>query len=87
MTVQIPRISGIPEAERTPLVLILLEAIAQLREEVQLLKDEIARLKEYKELPDDQKKIRIESQFDQIFTRQTCFANTNSMYFPGEKKD
>ncbi|MGB5156041.1 hypothetical protein [Desulfobacterium sp. N47] len=44
MTVQIPKISDIPEAERTPLVLILLEAITQLREEVQLLKDEIAKI-------------------------------------------
>jgi hypothetical protein len=51
MTVQIPKISDIPEAERTPLVLILLEAITQLREENQLLKDEIARLKGQKPRP------------------------------------
>lgn len=51
MTVQIPKISDIPEAERTPLVLILMEAITQLKEEIQLLKDEIARLKGQKPRP------------------------------------
>ena len=39
MSVQIPKISDIPEAERTALVLLLLEALAQLKEENQLLKD------------------------------------------------
>jgi len=28
-------------------------------------------------LPDDQKKAKIESRFDEIFTRQTCFASLN----------
>jgi len=51
MTVQIPKISDIPEAERTALVLLLLEALAQLKEENQLLKDEIARLKGQKPRP------------------------------------
>jgi len=51
MTVQIPKISDIPEAERTALVLLLLEALAQLKEENQLLKDEIARLKGQKSRP------------------------------------
>lgn len=51
MTVQIPKISDIPESERTPLVLMLLEALAQLKEENQLLKDEIARLKGQKPRP------------------------------------
>ena len=36
-----------------------------------------AELKEYKELPDDQKKAWIELRFDEIFTRKTCFASLN----------
>lgn len=51
MTVKIPKISDIPETERTALVLLLLEALAQLKEENQLLKDEIARLKGQKPKP------------------------------------
>lgn len=51
MTVQIPKISDIPEVERTALVLLLLEALAHLKEENQLLKDEIARLKGQKPRP------------------------------------
>lgn len=51
MPFQIPKISDIPEAERTALVLLLLEALAQLKEEHQLLKDEIARLKGQKTRP------------------------------------
>ena len=39
--------------------------------------DLYAELKEYKELPDDSKKARIELQFDTIFTRETCFASLN----------
>jgi hypothetical protein len=45
------RIPEIPEAERTPLVVELLEIIALLQEEVQQLKDEIARLKGQKPRP------------------------------------
>lgn len=51
MTVQIPKLSDIPESERTPLVALLLEAVSQLKEENQLLKDEIARLKGQKPKP------------------------------------
>ena len=51
MAVQIPKISDIPEADRTPLVLLLMEAVTQLKEENQLLRDEIARLKGQKPRP------------------------------------
>jgi len=44
-------IPPIPEAEKTPLVLALLEIIQQLTTEVQQLKDEIARLKGHKTRP------------------------------------
>ena len=39
------QIKNIPESEKTPLVIILLEIIQQQAEEIQHLKDEIARLK------------------------------------------
>lgn len=45
MAIQIPKISDIPEEERTPIVLSLLEVIHALKEEIQQLKDEIPRLK------------------------------------------
>lgn len=51
MTVHVPNIIDIPEADRTSLVVLLLEAISQLKEENQLLKDEIARLKGQKPKP------------------------------------
>ena len=51
MAVQIPQISDIPETDRTPLVLLLMEVVAQLKEENQLLKDEVARLKGQKPKP------------------------------------
>lgn len=48
---KIPRIADIPEAEHTPLVLSLLETIHYLQEQIQSLKDEIARLKGQKPRP------------------------------------
>jgi uncharacterized small protein (DUF1192 family) len=51
MAVQIPKISDILETDRTPLVLLLLEGVALLKEENQLLRDEIARLKGQKPKP------------------------------------
>lgn len=47
----IPKIPHIPEEERTPTVAILLEIIQLQREEIQQLKDEIARLKNQKPRP------------------------------------
>ena len=46
MVVKIPKIDDIPEKDRTPLVLMLLELLNALYEENQALRDEIARLKE-----------------------------------------
>ncbi len=46
------RIPDIPEAERTPLVVLLVDCIRQLEEENALLKDEIARLKGLKPRPE-----------------------------------
>jgi len=45
------QIKNIPESEKTPLVIILLEIIQQQAEEIQHLKDEIARLKSQKPKP------------------------------------
>jgi hypothetical protein len=45
------QIPPIPEAERTPLVLALLQIIQEQAEQIQLLKDEIARLKGHKTRP------------------------------------
>ena len=45
------QIKNIPESEKTPLVIILLEIIQQQAEEIQHLKDEIARLKGQKPKP------------------------------------
>jgi len=39
------KIPDIPESEKTPIVLLLLEIIADCRLEIQQLKDEVARLK------------------------------------------
>ncbi len=39
-----PHLPEIPDEERTPLVVALLEAIALQQEQIQVLKDEIARL-------------------------------------------
>ena len=39
------KIPDIPESEKTPIVLLLLEIIENQRQEIQSLKDEIARLK------------------------------------------
>jgi hypothetical protein len=47
----IPKIPDIPEEERTPLVVALLEIIQLQQEEIQALKDEIARLKGHKPKP------------------------------------
>jgi len=51
MIIQIPKLSDIPEVERTPLVLIFIEYTSQLKDENQMLKDEIARLKGQKPRP------------------------------------
>jgi hypothetical protein len=48
---RIPRIEGIPLQERNPTVLLLLELCHQQREEIQQLRDEIARLKGQKGKP------------------------------------
>jgi|GEM_PF-6532101 len=45
------QIKNIPESEKTPLVIILLEIIQQQAEEIQHLKDETARLKGQKPKP------------------------------------
>ncbi len=47
----IPRINDIPDEERTPLVLTLLEVIHVQQEQIQLLKDEVARLKGHSRRP------------------------------------
>lgn len=44
MTMSRPKLPEIPNEERTPLVVTLLEAIAHQQEQIQVLKDEIARL-------------------------------------------
>ncbi len=49
--VSIPKIPDIPEEERTPFVVTLLEIIQLQQEEIQALKDEIARLKGQKPKP------------------------------------
>ena len=49
---KIPKIADIPEDQRTPLVVALLEIIELQREQIQQLKDEIARLKGEKPKPD-----------------------------------
>ncbi len=46
-----PKLPPIPEEERTPLVMLLLEIIQQQREEIQALRDEVARLKGQKPKP------------------------------------
>ncbi len=51
MAVKIPKIEDIPENERTPLVLLLIESLNALQEENQTLRDEIARLKGQKPKP------------------------------------
>ena len=48
---KIPRIVDIPEEDRTPLVVTLLEIIQLQQEQIQALKDEIARLKGQKPRP------------------------------------
>ena len=48
---RIPRIADIPEEERTPLVVTLIEIIQLQQEQIQALKDEIARLKGQKPRP------------------------------------
>ena len=48
---RIPKIPDIPEAERTPIVATLLEVVSLQQEEIQALKDEIARLKGQKPKP------------------------------------
>jgi len=48
----IPKIPDIPEEERTPLVVTLLEIIQLEQEQIQALKDEIARLKGHKPRPE-----------------------------------
>ena len=48
---KIPRIVDIPEEERTPLVVTLIEIIQLQQEQIQALKDEIARLKGQKPRP------------------------------------
>jgi uncharacterized small protein (DUF1192 family) len=48
---KIPRIVDIPEEDRTPLVVTLLEVIQLQQEQIQALKDEIARLKGQKPRP------------------------------------
>ena len=50
----IPKIPCISEEERTPVVVVLLEIIALLKEQLQALKDEIARLKGHKPKPNIQ---------------------------------
>jgi len=50
----IPKLPEIPEQERTPLVVILLETISLLKEMNQALKDEVARLKGLKGKPEIQ---------------------------------
>jgi len=49
---KIPKIADIPEDQRTPLVVALLEIIELQREQIQQLRDEIARLKGEKPKPD-----------------------------------
>lgn len=49
---KIPRIVDIPEEERTPLVVTLIEIIQLQQEQIQALKDEIARLKGQKPKPE-----------------------------------
>ena len=44
-----PKIPEIPEAERTPLVVALLEIIQLQQEQIQALKDEIAQLRLFRE--------------------------------------
>lgn len=51
MVVKIPNINDIPEKDRTPLVLMLLQSLNALYEENQALRDEIARLKGQKPKP------------------------------------
>jgi hypothetical protein len=38
----------------------------------------ICSLKKFKEEPDEQKKADIEAKFDEIFTKETCFASLNN---------
>lgn len=51
MATSIPKLSQIPDEERSPLVVTLLEIIQLQQEEIQALKDEIARLKGEKSRP------------------------------------
>ena len=52
--ISIPKIPCIPEEEHTPVVVVLLEIIALLKEQIQALRDEIAQLKGHKPKPNIQ---------------------------------
>jgi len=51
------------------------QAVASVRSEIW---DLYASLKEFKENPDEQKKADIKARFDEIFTKETCFASLNN---------
>jgi len=62
----INRLVGFSEEQR--------QALEQKRSEIW---DYYAKLKEYKTLPDEQKKAELQARFDEIFTGNTCFASLN----------